>query len=61
LASRQRKRLKKTTWHQDKEKDLKRQQGLEEDGWKFIRYKDEVPIPEQLKEDIEKILKENEK
>jgi hypothetical protein len=43
-------------WHQDKEKDLKRQQELEEDGWKFIRYKDIVPTLDQLKEDIQKLL-----
>lgn len=43
-------------WHQNEEKDLKRQKELEEDGWKFIRYKDVVPTEEQVKEDVNKIL-----
>jgi len=43
-------------WHQDKEKDLKRQQELEEDGWKFIKYIDKTPSSEKLKEDILKLI-----
>jgi very-short-patch-repair endonuclease len=43
-------------WHQDEEKDLKRQEELEEDGWIFLRYKDEVPKIEQIKDDIKKLL-----
>jgi hypothetical protein len=46
-------------WHQDKEKDLKRQEKIENLGWKVIRYKidyiKEVPTIEQIKQDIEKI------
>ena len=40
-------------WHQDKEKDKERQQALEQQGWKFIRYRDCVPSKEELLEKIE--------
>ena len=43
-------------WHQDKEKDLKRQKEIEAENWKFIRYLDEVPTKERLKKDILKLL-----
>jgi hypothetical protein len=39
-------------WHQDKEKDVKRQKELEERGWRFIRYKDHTPTEESLIKDI---------
>lgn len=46
-------------YHQDKEKDLKRQIKIEVLGWKCIRYKAnsvrEVPALEKIKEDINKI------
>jgi len=44
-------------WHQDKEKDLKRQEELEEDGWKFIRYINKLPPIDKVKEDILNLLK----
>jgi hypothetical protein len=48
-------------WHQDKEKDLKRQQKIENLGWKCIRYSNvdtikQVPSVEKIKEDINKII-----
>jgi very-short-patch-repair endonuclease len=48
-------------WHLNKEKDLKKQQKLEEEGWKFIRYKgkmnkDIVPSKEQLLLDIQEAI-----
>jgi G:T-mismatch repair DNA endonuclease (very short patch repair protein) len=39
-------------WHQDKEKDVKRQKELEERGWRFIRYKDHIPTEGSLIKDI---------
>lgn len=42
-------------WHQDKEKDYKRQKDLERFGWKFIRYIDYIPTEEELKKDVQKI------
>jgi len=43
-------------WHQDKEKDLKRQKEIEKEGWRFLRYIDHIPTLEQVKEDIRKII-----
>jgi very-short-patch-repair endonuclease len=43
-------------WHQDKEKDEKRQREIEELGWRFIRYMDVVPLKEQIIEDIDSII-----
>ena len=43
-------------WHQDSKKDNSRQDILEKDGWKFIRYKDEVPSKEQIINDMNKFL-----
>jgi len=45
-------------WHQDQEKDRKRDEELESLGWKVLRYKglenkDIVPSKEQVKKDIE--------
>ena len=47
-------------WHQDLEKDLKRQKEVEELGWKIIRYKadnvSETPSKEQIEYDINVLL-----
>jgi very-short-patch-repair endonuclease len=40
-------------WHSDEEKDRKRQKEIEQQDWKFIRYKDLVPTKEELKKDLE--------
>jgi len=49
-------------WHPNEEKDLIRQNEIEELGWKVIRYKSDstkqVPSKEQIKNDIEKIIEE---
>jgi len=42
-------------WHQDKEKDLKRQIEVEKLGWKFIRYNDIIPKKEDLIEDLKNL------
>lgn len=42
-------------WHQDKERDIKRQKSLEDFGWKFIRYKDKIPSKKELLKDINSI------
>ena len=47
-------------WHQDEEKDLKRQKELMEDGWVFLRYKDIVPEIEQIRNDIKRLLEKGE-
>jgi very-short-patch-repair endonuclease len=39
-------------WHQDQKKDLKRQKKLEDQGWRFIRYRDKVPTLQNLTKDI---------
>jgi len=39
-------------WHQDQEKDTKRQKEIEDQGWIFLRYRDYVPSKEELKRDI---------
>jgi len=44
-------------WHQDKEKDLKRQKEIEQCGWRFIRYCDFIPSREKLLEDIEQLTR----
>lgn len=41
-------------WHNE-EKDMVRQAELENEGWKFIRYKDFVPSKEQVLEAIEAV------
>ena len=38
-------------YHQDKEKDDRRQKEIEEDGWIFLRY-EKIPTIEQLRNDI---------
>ena len=43
-------------WHEDKKHDKKRQQDLETDGWKFLRYIDQVPTKEQVQKDILEII-----
>ncbi len=43
-------------WHQDKEKDDRRQKEIEDLGWRFIRYMDVVPLKEQIIEDIDSII-----
>lgn len=43
-------------WHQDREKDSRRQKELEEIGWKFIRYLDKIPSKEKVKSDILSLL-----
>ena len=42
-------------WHQDKEHDKKRQQNLENLGWKFLRFVDYVPSSTELQEKISKV------
>jgi len=39
-------------WHQDEKKDNKRQQNLEKEGWKFIRYRDYLPTKGELLKSI---------
>ena len=39
-------------WHQDQEKDDKRQREIEDQGWTFLRYRDYVPSKEELRKDI---------
>mgnify|MGYP007099666432 FL=1 len=41
---------------EDKKHDKKRQQDLETDGWKFLRYIDQVPTKEQVQKDILEII-----
>jgi len=45
-------------WHQDAEYDRKRQDELEQEGWVFLRYIDEVPSKNDLIDDILVISKE---
>jgi len=40
-------------WHQNKNKDLIRQQIIEKRGWKFLRYVDIVPSITKIRKDIE--------
>lgn len=44
-------------WHDDIEHDRNRQKILEDDGWIFIRYIDNIPSKEELIDDINKCLK----
>lgn len=44
-------------WHQDIEKDEKRDQYLESQGWKILRYRDYIPSKEQLRKDVNKVLR----
>ena len=39
-------------WHQNKERDEKRQSEIEFQEWKFLRYRNYIPSVEQLKKDI---------
>lgn len=47
-------------WHQDKEKDLKRQKNIEKEGWKIIRYLidniKQVPSKIQIENDLKNII-----
>lgn len=43
-------------YHQDKEKDRERQLEIEQQGWKFIRYKDCVPVKDELLRDIKNLI-----
>ena len=43
-------------FHQDQEADDIRQKLLEEEGWKFLRYRDYVPTKNKLQKDIFKLL-----
>lgn len=43
-------------WHQDTTKDETRQQNIEREGWKFVRYIDYVPTKQQLQEDVSQII-----
>jgi len=46
-------------WHKDKEEyDQKRQKEIEDLGWKFIRYIDNVPSEDDIIEDITILLKD---
>jgi len=45
-------------WHQNLDHDLKRQQEIEQQGWKFIRYKRHVPSKEELTKDLGGLLHE---
>lgn len=44
-------------WHRDKEYDDKRQKEIETLGWTFLRYVDYLPAKEQIKLDIENVMK----
>jgi len=46
-------------WHQDQEKDNKRQKEIEDQGWTFLRYRDYVPSKEELERDINNIKETN--
>lgn len=43
-------------WHQNFKYDRYRQEQIENEGWKFLRYIDEIPTPELLKKDVDKLL-----
>jgi len=43
-------------FHKDKSKEEKRQKEVEEEGWRFLRYRDHVPTIEQLKNDINSVI-----
>ena len=47
-------------WHQDKKKDMGRDEFLKSNGWKVLRIKGSYKIPteEQLKDAIDRIIKE---
>ena len=47
-------------WHQDKKKDMARDEFLKSNGWKILRIKGSYKIPteEQLKEAIDRIIEE---
>ena len=42
-------------WHQDKEKDIKRQKQLEDIGWKFLNYYP-LPTEEEFIQNVRKLL-----
>ena len=46
-------------WHQDKEYDDKRQKEIEEQGWTFLRYIDQVPSKYKLRKDLNILINEN--
>jgi len=44
-------------WHQDDEEDRIRQESLEEQGWRFVRYLDRVPSESELLRDVFRSLR----
>ena len=44
-------------WHQNKEYDLYRQEQIEKEGWKFLRYVDYIPNKQELLKNINEVLK----
>jgi len=46
-----------TYWHQDIEKDKKRDEKIKSKGWKVLRYRDRIPTLEQLRNDIGEVIK----
>ena len=44
-------------WHQNKEKDKKRQKELEDQGWIFIRYEDYIPTKKELMRNFNEVIK----
>lgn len=45
-------------WHKDQEADNKRQKELESIGWRFLRYKDYIPLVDELKNDLKDYINE---
>jgi len=45
-------------WHQDKKRERERQENLEKDGWKFVRYRGYIPSKDELLRDFSRILEE---
>ncbi len=43
-------------WHQDEQYDKHRQEQIENEGWVFLRYVDEIPEKQQLNNDIRRLL-----
>ncbi|MDZ4343573.1 MAG: phage minor head protein, partial [Candidatus Binatia bacterium] len=48
-------------WHKDEEKDLTRIEQLSEQGWRVLRYRDRVPLSDELRQDVERILSNHRK
>jgi len=44
-------------WHQNEEADRKRQNKIESLGWKFLRYVDYLPSKDELKADLNKVIR----